>query len=123
MAIGERDTSAVPDVGDEEQVKSKKSVHKLERDVEIAELGVLLQDYRMRKFLWRVLEMCRYGDPAPYIDIKRFEGRRDVGVELVEEIWTSDLQAYTIMMREADARANGSTIAVSRDTIVEKGKK
>lgn len=123
MSQGTRPVNVLDDVGDEAQVTAKKAKHKIDRDYEIKQLFDMLQGYGFRHFMWRVLSICNYGDKAPFEGIDRFEGRRDVGVELVEELWTADPQAFTIMMREADARGHGSIVAVSRDTVPTEGKK
>ena len=122
MANGERDMSAVPDVGDEDQVKPKIAKGKLDRQEEIQQLYDLLENYRFRKFLWEgVLARCNINSRAPLEGLERFEGRRDVGLELIEEVWTANPEAFTMMMLEAESRKQGST--VSHDTSKKKGKK
>ena len=94
------------DAGDEKQVKDRKSVHKLAREQEIEELKVLLGTYGGRSFVWRVLSECgmyRAAPGNPYSDT-RFEGGRDIGIWVVEEVFTSDPKAYTMMRNEANLR-------------------
>ncbi len=94
------------DVGDVKQVKEKKSAVKLAREREIAELHAILGTYGGRAFIWRLLEQCGVYQAAstdPH-GIFRSEGKRDVGLWALEEVFTSDPAAYTIMRNEAVSR-------------------
>jgi hypothetical protein len=95
------------DVGDEKKVKTKKAVHKLAREKEIAELHELLQSYGGRAFIWRILSECKMhtGGFAPSNDhLRHDEGKRNIGVWLEEEVFTADPNAYNIMKNEAVSR-------------------
>ena len=94
------------DTGDEKQVKERKNVHQLARDQEVEELRALLETYGGRSFVWRLLEQCgiyraAVGDPH---EILRGEGKRDIGLWAMDEVFTSDPEAYTIMRNEGKLR-------------------
>lgn len=99
------------DVGDKKQVKEKKAVHQLAREKEVAELHGLLETYGGRAFLWRLLEKCgiyKASGNDPY-DVFRGEGKRDIGLWALEEVFNANVEAYTMMRNEAVSReaANG----------------
>jgi len=108
------------DVGDEKEYKEKKSIHQLNQEDEKVELYRLLDDYKFRRFLWRILEWCQMYSAAPNNNMERFEGGRDIGLRLLEEIFTANADAYTMMRAEAESRKHG--LVGSRDPI-KKGKK
>ena len=94
------------DVGDETQVKSRKTKDKSAREREQHELKELLGTYGGRAFIWRVLEQCgMYQEisihpQAAFVAI----GRQHIGRWIQNEVFTSDLDAYTLMHREAKER-------------------
>ena len=98
------------DVGDEAEVLSKKSAYKLKQEDETHQLYELLEDYKFRAFLWRVLEKCNIYSSAPITGIDRFEGQRDVGLKILDEIFTANPEGYTIMRSEAESRKQGSIV-------------
>lgn len=93
---------------EEEQAREEEQERKARarREREVSELAKLLRTYNGRSVLWRVLEACRLYSSAPLEveQMQRMEGRRDVGLWLLNECFTSDEEAYTIMRREAQAR-------------------
>ena len=102
------------DVGDEAEVISKKSAYKLKQEDEIHQLYELLEDYKFRAFLWRVLEKCHIYSSAPITGIDRFEGQRDVGLKILDEIFTANSEGYTIMRSEAESRKQGSIVTAAK---------
>ena len=96
-------------VGDEGHVKRLTQAEKLKRLREVEELRVLLDTYGGRAFVWRLLEYCGvyHAAPGSSSDMARFEGRRDVGLWVVKECFTSDPGSYTLMRREAEDRDVG----------------
>jgi hypothetical protein len=102
------------DVGDENEVKPKLSAYQLEQKEEQEQLSYLLQDYAFRRYMWRIISRCGLYDSAPVEGVGRFEGRRDVGLSVVEDIFTSDAEAYTVIRREADLRKIGKTTSVGK---------
>ena len=105
------------DVGDEVEVISKKSAYKLKQKDEAQQLYELLEDYKFRAFLWRILEMCHIYSSAPLTGMDRFEGQRDMGLKILDEIFTANPEGYTMMRREAESKKQGSIVTA------EKGKK
>ena len=101
------------DVGDQREVKGKKSAHKARRDQELYELQGILKSYPARFFLWRLLAECGIYKALPISseDMPRDAGRKDIGLWLLSEIELADPGAYSLMRDEA----------VSRDT-EQKGK-
>ena len=92
------------DVGDAKQVKDKKTRAQIIRDDEIRDFHRLLKDSAFRAVLWRFLEMCNIYDSAPQVQMERFEGRRDIGLRIMEEIFTVNPEAYTLIRSEAESR-------------------
>ena len=100
------------DVGDEEQV--------LNRDLEIKIRGrkvadrfnVVLLSSEGREFVWNLLNYCEIFHVAPLIqgEIARFEGRRDVGLWILNKCFTSDPDVYNVMQQEAKIRAEDEDI-------------
>lgn len=102
------------DVGDVKEVQEKKATYKLEEERDNAELHAILQGVAGRAVVWRILEECgvyktAVGDAT---DIFRFEGKRDIGLWLLGEVFTSDAKAYTIMRNEADTRQSARELAM-----------
>ena len=107
------------DVGDEKEYKEKKSLHQLNEEDEKRQLYQLLEDPKFRRFAWRVLGWCNIYGAAPVNNMERFEGQRDIGLKLLEEIFTANADAYTLLRTEAESRKN--KLMGSRDPI-KKGK-
>jgi hypothetical protein len=94
------------DTGDEKEVKLKKAAHTLAREKELAELYEVLSSYGGRAFIWRLLGQCGVYSTASgeCKDVFRFEGKRDIGLWVLEELFTAKPDTYTIMRNEAEAR-------------------
>ncbi len=92
----------VYDAGDERQVKVKKTKAALQAEREREELEVLLDDKRVRDFIWRVLDECRLFSVIASHQTETFRelGRRDVGLWLMGEIFSAYPPAYTQMRVE-----------------------
>ena len=97
------------DAGDEYQVYEQQKLAGLVREREVEELRVLLTSRGGRAFIWRLLEYCGtyHAAPGELQDMARFEGRRDVGLWLVNECFTSDAEAYTLMRQEVNIAHDG----------------
>lgn len=68
-----------------------------------ADMAWVLSDARGRRVLWRVIAGAGVWDRirAPNPDIHYREGRRDVGIELMERIDSVDNSMVPLMMQEA----------------------
>ncbi len=68
-----------------------------------ADMAWVLSDARGRRVLWRVIAGAGVWDRirAPNPDIHYREGRRDVGIELMERIDSVDNSMIPLMMQEA----------------------
>ena len=91
------------DTGDPKQVRQKKTKMQLRRERETEELRALLEDKKMRDFLWRLLEQCGVyhttftGEgPSTFFN----EGKRQIGLWVLEETFASDVSAYALMQTE-----------------------
>ena len=96
----------VQDVGDEKQVKASKKADKL-RSMEQREfLEAVVSTAGGRAVLWDILCQCELFAVAPYDPgyTQRFEGKRDLGLWLMKELFTADMKAYNIMRDEAASR-------------------
>ncbi len=94
------------DTSDVQQVKALEKAAELQRQREMEELRVLLDTVGGRAFLWRLLGYCNLYKPSPF-DTQasaRFEGRRDIGIWVRDEVLTSDARAYNLMRSEAQRR-------------------
>lgn len=99
-------------VEEEKVVKRRKRAYNKTRGKELDELRELLKNYSMRHFLWRVLEQCEMFWEAPHDDslmsVMRFEGHRDIGLWLLEEInsapgeWFSKMQGEAVYRKKVD---------------------
>ena len=94
------------DVGDEKQVKGRKTKAQLARERELHELKEILSTYSGRAFIWRLVQQCGMHQEisihpqAAFVGI----GRQHIGRWVQNEVFTSDLDAYTLMYREAKER-------------------
>ena len=94
------------DVGDAKQVKEHKVKLDLAREKEIEEFRVILETEAGRAFVWRLLSYCHVFDRPITDALETFRqiGHGDVGQWLLNEVFTSDLGAFTLMMREDQER-------------------
>ena len=94
------------DVGDERQVSKRKTKAELERERQVEELRVILSTEGGRNVVWRVLAMSQIfnSPPADTNDAFRMVGRQDLGRELLNEIFTSDKDAFILMQTEGNER-------------------
>ncbi len=102
------------DVGDEKQVTHRKSAAKLQQDEVDARFIDVMSTYNGRAVLWGVMSDCGVTRAAPpgTEAMTRFEGRRDVGLEVLEKIMRLTPEFYPIMGNEAvsrDAKTGGKT--------------
>lgn len=92
------------DAGDEKQVRKRKTKAQLAREREVEELRVLLKTKPGRDLLWRVLSQCKIYtfDFLPDGNQLYFDhGKRSIGGWLLQEVFTADAGAYTLMQSEA----------------------
>lgn len=94
------------DRGDERVVKKYKKANRLLRETEIEELNAILATYGGRRLIWRMLSQCGLYSSAPLdpADTQRFEGKRDIGLWIIEEMFTASPNAYTLIRSDAAAR-------------------
>ena len=93
------------DVGDEKQVREKKTRAQLELERDRAELHAMLKEPTVRAFIWRLLKECQissFGFSGEALI--RAEGARKVGAWVIEEVDAADPRAYSIMRDEATSR-------------------
>jgi hypothetical protein len=92
------------DVGDAKQVEEAKTKVQIAREREIHELKEILETYRGRALVWRILAMCGLQLAPPNDFMARHIGRQDIGRELLQEVFTSAPNVYTVMRQEAEER-------------------
>ena len=92
------------DVGDPVQVGQAKQKAKLRLLQEQDEMRCVLDLRAGRNVIWRILARCGVYHDAPLDpdEAARFNGRRSVGIKILEDILTADEKAYILMMREQD---------------------
>lgn len=88
--------------GDAEIVKVAKVSRKLERQRETLDLQAILDKPGGRKFMWRLLQECGVyrtsftGNSATFYN----EGKRAVGLFVLNEIMEASPEAYLLMQKE-----------------------
>lgn len=95
------------DVGNEEQVKKAKHDFRTTSQLQQADLRDILENGKVRTFLWRLLEEAKIHDFGYCGDnnyLNHIEGRRELGGWLLKEILTANPKAYTMMQNEAVSR-------------------
>tara|TARA_Y100000310_G_scaffold25627_1_gene24504 strand:+ start:33 stop:353 length:321 start_codon:yes stop_codon:yes gene_type:complete len=93
------------DVGDEKQVKEKKTRHQLIREQQLAELYAIMQTPGGRAFIWRLLaelKISTFGFSGE--ELVKAEGARRVGAWVIEEVDAAAPKAYSVMRDEATSR-------------------
>lgn len=94
------------DAGDERSVKEFKKVLKLQREREVEDFRRILATEYGRAFIWRLLLECGiFQAPATHeLETFRQLGRKDIELWVINEVFTSDMKAFTLMMLEANER-------------------
>lgn len=98
-------------VGDENQVKIKKTKKALEREAELDDLKQILQTARGRYFIWRLLERCRVFNTSASMDpsVCLFQSaERNIGLWVWGELFQAYPDAYDKMREEAKEREDKS---------------
>lgn len=98
---------------DEAQSKVQESrlLEEMDRDGEKAQLAQLLQDETARDFLWRVLSQCNIYQSTyqrNFGDMALLEGKRQVGLWLLNEICEADPLAEIAMKQKANQLAHSA---------------
>jgi hypothetical protein len=99
-----------PEGRDEERTRDR-LLESMDGDKQVAELRDLLQDERMRDFLWRVLEQAgiyRSIYQKSHGDMSLLEGKRQMGLWLISVICAADPNAEMLMRQKAIAVAYAS---------------
>jgi hypothetical protein len=99
------------DVGDEAEVKKRRTKAQLAREREIAEVAKLMDTAAGRAFVWRLLERGGFHKlsfaGADTHTTAFNEGRRDMANWVLSECLTARPQCYTVMRNEAEDRNRG----------------
>jgi hypothetical protein len=93
------------DAGDKEQFQRLSKKAKLNKDREKEDLRALLERPGNRAVLWRILSRCGVYQDNPFPDspgsMARHEGKRSIGLWLLQEIENADPRAFGRMRAEA----------------------
>lgn len=95
------------DVGDIELVGERKSRARLRRENELEAIKVLLSHRFGRDFVWRLLEECRLYQSSYQGNAEEAvfnEGKRNVGLWVLNEVLQAAPNAYATMRQEAEDR-------------------
>lgn len=93
-------------VGEETQVKERNKKYSLKREKELAEFKAILETYGGRSFVWRLLTQCGVfrtsftGNSTTFFN----EGKRQIGLWTLDEIYSADPNAFQKMQNEASDR-------------------
>ena len=93
------------DVGDREQVKERKVTSQLLLQREQEELRQVLSTPAGQNVLWRIVfEYCGVFQQSPMDPdvLSRFSGRREIGLQILDDVLTADQEAYIMMMRKSN---------------------
>lgn len=94
------------DAGDDKQVKQKKSAAQLKDEARHHYLTTTLSTYEGRATLWEILSLCGIykssftGDERTYF----YEGKRRIGLDLIEKIEAADPHSMARIRDEAIQR-------------------
>lgn len=94
-----------------EAVQEKRLLEELDRDGELAQLNELLMAEPLRDFLWRILTRCHLYETTyqrNFGDMALLEGKRHVGLWLLNEICEADPQAEIRMKQKANLLAHAA---------------
>lgn len=86
----------------EKKKRDKKEIHKRVRDREIADIKKLLSIPEGRRVIWRILEESGIfkssftGNSTTFFN----EGKRDIGLLVLEEVMKADMGKFTQMQSE-----------------------
>lgn len=99
------------DAGDEVAVKKRKTKVKIDTNINHDELRAVLATREGRAVIWRVIEGCypfhsSYTGGETPLGMAYREGRRQVGVNLFDEVLQADAKAYMLMQNEAKQKDN-----------------
>lgn len=93
------------DTSDPEIVERVQQFDKMWNDTDVNDLRQVLSTRAGRGAIWRIMGLCGiYADIPTDQDILRNLGKRDVGLQLQDWVFTSDDMAYTMMQNEAFSR-------------------
>lgn len=97
------------DAGDEKQVKKRKTKIQIRKEQDKEDLRSILSSASGRRFMWKLLEECGVykisftGNSHTFFN----EGKRQIGLRLIEDIFDAAPNAYTEMRMEAASRREG----------------
>ncbi len=93
-------------LGEFDEVSKRDSLIKILEREKVERFGTCLHTYEGREFVWNLLEWCNVFSVAPLVldEIQRYEGRRDVGLHVLDKLFTSYYDAYSLMQIEAEKR-------------------
>ena len=106
--MGKSKNKAV-DAGDAGKVDARSTRLSITRDDEVADLQAVLNLDGGRRLLWRLLERAGIYKTSFTGNSETFfkEGRRDMGLFLLNEIQEADPDAYLKMIKENKEESNG----------------
>jgi hypothetical protein len=94
----------IKNAGDENQIKNAKIKENLNAQKETLDMQFILQTEQGRRHLWKLLEYCRiYESSADASGSMTYfkEGRRDVGLFVLNKIMQADPDGFLKMQMEA----------------------
>lgn len=72
-------------------------------DPDVEAFKNILNDYKVRKWLWELLEYCKIFESISYSDshhIAIASGRKDIGLWVLSKIFEANPEAFTLMQKE-----------------------
>jgi hypothetical protein len=93
----------VTNAADASQVNSASGKERRGRDKDLEDLRAILALESGRRFIWRYLGECGVFRSSwePSAKIHFNEGRRDIGLRLLDDVMNANPQSYITMMAEA----------------------
>jgi hypothetical protein len=94
--------------GDDKDVEKAKKAGKRKDERLKNALHQLVSTETGREWFWELLTTCKLNTAAHPSNelgpVMRQAGRQDVGLEMLEQLFTSDPEAYTLMRKEAEGK-------------------
>lgn len=109
-------TDMVKNAADPKQVKHAGQSEKLERDSELGELKALLDHPEFRRFVWRLMAVCGFGENpsrARGDETHQNIGKADIARWMISEMGHAGaVDAWLLMQKEAwDTKRSKSVVA------------
>jgi len=104
----QKNKALVGNAADKQQVSDAKSKEKRTHDRDIEDIKNVLSSRSGRRFYWRLLSFCGVFESSFTGNSQTFflEGKRTVGLKMLDDLNRAQPDAYVTMMKEAKGDEN-----------------